>query len=268
MRSVFLFLALLFLSFVSQAQEFKVMTFNIYHGENPSKMGESNFDEVVNLIIQKQPEVIALQEVDSMTGRSTQFFEEKVDMMYKFMRETGYRSYFAKAMDYDGGGYGEGLLMKKRLENKTQNLSNPEGGEPRAVAWAKIELKTEEELYFGGTHLCHEFEGNRMAQMKELFSYADSLDRAAFIAGDFNFDPESTVYDSIPSHWKDAGEVAGVSDQTFAGENGKRIDYVFFDSRYFELVDYQVIKIDYSDHYPVLVTLRLIGQKPTEEMEN
>jgi len=268
MRSILFFLIFFCLGSMAQAQEFKVMTFNIYHGENPNKPDSSNFAELVNLIIQKQPEVAALQEVDSMTGRSSKFFEERVDMMYKLMRETGYRTYFAKAMDYDGGGYGEGLLMKKRLENKTQKLSNPEGGETRAVAWGKIELKTEEELYFGGTHLCHEFEGNRLAQIKEIFAHADSLDRAAFIAGDFNFDPESMEYDSIPSHWKDAGQVAGVLDPTFAGEEGKRIDYIFYDSRYFELVDYEVLEVDFSDHYPVLATLRLIGQKPIEEEEN
>lgn len=252
------------------AQEFKVMTYNIYHGEKPvpssTDTTRSNFPELINLIIQKQPEVIALQEVDSMTTRSSVLFGEPVDMMTKLMRETGYRTYFGGAMVYDGGAYGEGLLMKKRLENKTQKLSNPAGGEPRAVAWAKIELKSEDELYFGGTHLCHEFEENRLAQLKEIIAYADSLDRPAFWAGDLNFDPESPIYDSIPEYWKDAGAVAGNTQATFVGEEGKRIDYIFYDSRYFELVSYEVLNdVDFSDHYPVMATLRLVNRKPKED---
>ncbi len=241
------------------------MTYNIYHGENPDSIGRNNFPQLINLIIQKQPEVIALQEVDSMTTRSASLFGEKVDMMKKLQRETGYRTYFAKAMDYAEGGYGEGLLLKKRLANRTQLLSTPAGGEPRAVAWAKIELKSEEELYFGGTHLCHEFEENRLAQLKEIIAYADSLDRPAFWAGDLNFSPDSPIYDSIPDYWKDAGKVAGDNSATFRGENGERIDYIFYDSRYFELVDYQVLDEVFSDHKPVIARLRLIKSKKEEE---
>lgn len=246
----------------SQAQEFKVMTFNIFHGEHPfpssSDTTKSNFAELINLIIQVQPEVIALQEVDSMTYRSERIFGERVDMMKKLSKETGYRGFFAKAMDYDGGGYGEGLLLKKRVGNTTQKLSFPEGGEPRAVAWAKIELKTEEELYFGGTHLCHENEINRLAQLKEIIAFADSLDRPTFWAGDLNFAPDADIYDSIPSPWKDAGLEANNDSATYASAEGKRIDYIWYDSRFFELVDYQVIKVGFSDHYPVVATLRLI----------
>ncbi|MHA7128969.1 endonuclease/exonuclease/phosphatase family protein [Algoriphagus namhaensis] len=270
-KSILIFLTVL-LSHWTMAQEFTVMTFNIYHGENPfpksSDTTKINFPQLINLIIQKQPEVIALQEVDSMTGRSEALFGERIAMMSRLSRETGYRAYFAKAMDYDGGGYGEGLLMKKRLENNTQLLPYPAGGEPRAVAWSKIELKSEDELYFGGTHFCHEYEENRLAQLQALISYADSLDRPAFWAGDLNFDPESAVYDSIPDYWKDAGREAGNEQPTYTGEEGKRIDYIFYDSRYFELVNYQVLEVDFSDHYPVLATLRLINRKPVPEKDS
>lgn len=269
MKKTLLTFLTVIIGLIAEAQEFTVMTFNIYHGEKPMPAAtdttRSNFPELINLIIQKQPEVIALQEVDSMTMRSASIFGERVAMMNRLMRETGYRTYFGRAMAYDSGGYGEGLLMKKRLQNWTQKLSTPAGGESRAVAWAKIELKSEDELYFGGTHLCHEYDENRLAQLKEIIAVADSLDRPAFWAGDLNFDPENPIYDSIPDHWKDAGAVAGNAQPTFVGEEGKRIDYIFYDSRYFELVSYEVLDVGFSDHYPVLATLRLINRKTSEE---
>jgi endonuclease/exonuclease/phosphatase family metal-dependent hydrolase len=254
------------LSLSSLAQEFKVMSYNIYHGENPSKPGTSNLEEIARMIIIEQPEVIALQEVDSMTLRSERIFGKKVDIIAELSRMTGYRGYFAKAMDYDEGAYGEGVLVKKRLSNETQGLPNPAGGEPRAAAWIQIELRSEERLFFGGSHFCHEFQENRFAQLKALTSYADSLKYPAFIAGDLNFTPESPEYDSIPSHWKDAALGFDPSSATYAGDSSAaRIDYILVDSRYFAVTSYKVLNLPYSDHFPIMATLKVIKAFKSEE---
>lgn len=245
------------------AQDIKVLTYNIYHGESPTQTGKSTFQDLANLIVQIQPEVIALQEVDSMTRRVTKIYGEPIDMMKNFSRETGYKGYFGKAMDYDGGGYGEGLLVKKGSNYHTVSLPTPAGGEPRAAAFAKAELKTMEEFYIGGTHLCHEFEVNRAAQVDSLFAYAGTLDKPVILAGDFNFSPDSPEYKRIPSHWKEAGSVAGNNQNTYGtAESGARIDYIWFDSRKFELVEYKVLDVPHSDHYPVWAILRLKKETP------
>ncbi|PZX55687.1 endonuclease/exonuclease/phosphatase family protein [Algoriphagus chordae] len=250
------------LSWSANAQEeypeFKVLTYNIYHGESPTNPGRPNIDEIAELIILMQPEVVALQEMDSMTTRLATVYGEKINWVAELAKKTGYRGYFAKAMDFAEGGYGEGVLVKKALNYQTQALPNPEGGEPRAAAWVKIELKNRQELYFGATHLCHQFPENRLAQLEAITSYADSLPKPAFWAGDLNFAPSSEEYKSINTKWTDAGLEAKDDSPTFISEAGKRIDYVWYDSEHFELVDYQVIDVPYSDHYPVLVTLRLI----------
>lgn len=238
--------------------EFKILTYNIYHGENPDSLGVPNLDNIANLIILLQPEVVALQEMDSMTTRLENVYGKKIDWVAELGKKTGYRSYFAKAMDFAEGAYGEGVLVKKALSYDTQKLPTPAGGEPRAAAWVKIELKSRKELYFGATHLCHEFPENRLAQIEAITHYADSLPNPAFWVGDLNFDPSSEAYQSINSKWSDAGYIANDDTPTFNSPEGKRIDYVWFDSEHFELVNYQVIDVPYSDHYPVLVTLRLI----------
>ncbi|MDI1322724.1 MAG: endonuclease/exonuclease/phosphatase family protein [Algoriphagus sp.] len=236
----------------------KILSYNIYHGENPNQPGKSNLDDIANLIIQVQPEVIALQEIDSMTVRTDTLFGTRVNLIAELIKRTGYRGYFGKAMNYDEGGYGVGLLVKKGSGYKTQKLPTPAGGEPRAAAWVKAELKSLKEVYFASTHFSNDTSVNRLAQLKDLISYADTLSLPTFFAGDLNFDPESEEYKSIPSNWKDAGLVAGDTTATYAGETGKRIDYVWYDSDAFELVEYKVIDLPHSDHFPVLVTLRLI----------
>lgn len=239
--------------------EFRVLSYNIFHGEKPNEVGKPNLDEIANLIILLQPEVVALQEVDSMTTRLEGVYGAKIDWLAELAKKTGYRGYFAKAMDYAEGGYGEGVLVKKALQYSTQALPSPAGGEPRAAAWVKIELKNREELFFGATHLCHQFAENRLAQLAAITSYADSVSKPAFWVGDLNFDPVSEEYKSISSKWSDAGLVANDQSPTYDSENGKRIDYIWYDSARFELVNYQVIDVPFSDHYPILATLRLIN---------
>jgi endonuclease/exonuclease/phosphatase family metal-dependent hydrolase len=260
------FLALLasyLLVLPSSAQEINILTYNILHGERHDRASTTNIQEITNLLTQLQPDVIALQEVDSMTQRSAKIHGEPVDYMYKLSQETGYRSYFGRAMYYGGGGYGEGILAKNGSDYHTVNLPSPAGGEPRAIAWVKAELKTLEEFYFGATHLCHEYEENRIAQLDSILSYAESLDKPVVWAGDLNFTPDSPEYGRIPDYWKEAGAVAGDLQNTYGTEsNGKRIDYIWYDSRKFELVEYKVLtEIPFSDHYPVWAVLKLKTEK-------
>ena len=241
------------------AQDIKILTYNILHGERPDLPNEANLEEVADLLIQLQPDVVALQEVDSMTSRSARVYGEPIDYVCKLGQQAGLKSYFAKAMNYDGGGYGEGVLVKKGSEFQTMSLPNPAGGEPRAIAWVKAALDTSEEFYFGATHLCHQFEANRIAQVQSILSAADELGGPVIFAGDLNFPPGSVEYGQIPDHWKEAGAVAGNHQNTYGtAQTGGRIDYIWYDSRKFELLEYKVLDyITLSDHYPVWAVLRL-----------
>ena len=55
--------------------------------------------------------------------------------------------------------------------------------------WSKI--------IFGGTHLCHEFEENRIAQAKQVASITTTKAIPAIILGDFNITPDSKPYKAI-----------------------------------------------------------------------
>lgn len=235
----------------------KILSYNIFHGENPTQAGTSNLEDIAKLISQIQPDFIALQEIDSMTVRSESLFGKKVSLIKELSERTGYEGYFGQAMIYNEGAYGVGLLVKKGSDLEIQQLPSPAGGEPRVAAWIKAELKSQQIIYFASTHFSNESFVNRLAQVEAIIAFADSLSHPTLFAGDLNFDPVSDEYKSIPSRWKDAGSVAGDSTATYAGEDGKRIDYVWYQSEQVELVDYKVLHLPYSDHYPVLVTLRI-----------
>ncbi|MBN3583643.1 endonuclease/exonuclease/phosphatase family protein [Algoriphagus aestuarii] len=259
---IYLFLLLFGLSYSLLAQSadktIKILSYNIYHGENPNEKGIGNIDEIAALISELNPDLVALQEVDSMTTRSAGIYGKKVDLVQKLAELTGFSGYFAKAMDYAEGGYGEGVLVKGIGEYETQNLPIPSGGEPRAAAWVDFKLSSGEEITFAATHLCHQFEENRIAQVEALTHRATEEKLPTIWAGDLNFKPDSKAYQGIKGIWKDAGASPTAYTPTYGSmEDGARIDYVWFDSNKFTLVDYQVLNVPYSDHYPVLVTLQL-----------
>lgn len=108
---------LIFLFSASSAfsQEVTVMSYNIYHGENPYKPGTSNIPEIADIIQSHSPDFVALQEVDSMTERTAGFNDGiRVNLVNELENITGMTVFFGKAIDYSNGGYGEGLLISER----------------------------------------------------------------------------------------------------------------------------------------------------------
>ena len=67
-----------------------------------------DFQRIADVINHIHPEVVALQELDSMTHRSGQKY-----VLGEIAGRTQMHAYFAPAIDYDGGKYGIGLLTKE-----------------------------------------------------------------------------------------------------------------------------------------------------------
>jgi len=104
-----------------------VLTYNIYHGEDAN--GGSNLDAVAGIIKSLEPDLVALQEVDNKTARA-----KGLDLTAELSRRTGMHGVFGKAMDYDGGGYGEAVLSRYPvIETKNNPLPHSAKAEPRAA---------------------------------------------------------------------------------------------------------------------------------------
>ena len=242
-------------------QEFKVMTYNIYHGEENYNPGHSNIQRIADVINEYKPDFVALQEVDSMTNRTAGFNNGiPKDLVQELARLTGMYGYFAKAIDYSDGGYGEGVLSRWPAEAKRDTLPIPEGGEGRALLSITHTLSDGRKLVFAGTHLCHQFEANRIAQVEAINAIFKETTIPVIMGGDFNFRPDTEAYKVTTARFLDAAREYGTEENTISYERPRsRIDYIFLaKNQRWKVKDVKVIKENPSDHMPVLVTVELL----------
>ena len=68
---------------LGQNQQLQIMSYNVRHCAGMDMVVD--YDRTANVIVQQQPDVIALQELDSMTGRS-----EHHDQLGELASRTGY----------------------------------------------------------------------------------------------------------------------------------------------------------------------------------
>ena len=254
----FLIVSLLDLNSQTGSVEIRVMTYNIYHGEQAYNTGNSNLQQVAELINKVNPDFVALQEVDSMTNRSAGINAGvPIEQVLELSRMTGMSGFFGKAIDYSNGGYGEGILSKFPAKATNYRLPTPKGGEERALLLINCTLPGGKEIVFAGTHLCHQFEENRLAQTEAIIKILEKIDKPVIMGGDFNFRPESEPYQLIVRYFMDAAVIRGDPEPTISFENPRsRIDYVFLsENSKWVVKDVEVIRCSASDHMPVLVIL-------------
>ncbi len=97
----------------------------------------------------------------------------------------------------------------------------------------------------------------RTEQVDELRAHIETCKYPVLICGDFNDPPYSYAYNTISHDLKDCytekGKGFGISyNGTFLPY---RIDYILHSS-YFECLKYSMVRKKFSDHYPVVVTLK------------
>ncbi len=231
-----------------------VLTYNVYHGEDAN--GGSNLDAVGGIINSLQPDLVALQEVDNKTVRA-----KKLDLTAELSRRTGMQGVFGKAMDYDGGGYGEAVLSRYPvIETKNNPLPHTTKAEPRAALEVHIELPGGVKMAFVGTHLDHQRDqSNRMMQVKRILELYENYELPIVLAGDLNAVPGSDPINLLLRRWSDAARAD--PQPTFPSvKPARRIDYIMYKPKgRWKVVEIRVIdeKVA-SDHCPVLAVLELL----------
>jgi endonuclease/exonuclease/phosphatase family metal-dependent hydrolase len=231
-----------------------VLTYNIYHGEDAN--GGSNLDAVAGIINSLKPDLVALQEVDNKTRRA-----KGLDLTAELSRRTGMQGVFGKAMDYDGGGYGEAVLSRYPiLEMKNNPLPHTAKAEPRAALEIHIELPGGVKMAFVGTHLDHQRnQSNRMMQTKRIMELYENYDLPVVLTGDLNATPGSDPINLLSRQWSDTAK--DNPQPTFPSTKpSRRIDYIMYKPKNrWKVVEVRVIKEKVaSDHCPVLAVLELL----------
>ena len=224
--------------------EVKIMSYNVRHCAGMDWVVD--YDRTVEVILKQMPDVVALQELDSMTGRSGRKYQ-----LEELANRTNYNPIFGKAIDYDGGGYGVGILTKEQpLSIKRIPLP---GDEPRVLLL--VELK---DYVIACTHLDLE-EDARLASIPLIINEAERWQKPFILAGDWNDYPNSQVLQELKKYFTINSE----NSPTFpADEPTECIDYVAtFNSHSAKTLESVVIEEkETSDHRPLAVRLRLGGR--------
>lgn len=235
----------------------KVMTYNIYGARPSFGLPPADLEAIAAVINEVKPDIVALQEIDVFTNRSGKDVHQARDLA----KLTGMDWYFTKAIDRDGGQYGDAVLSKLPfLEKKAYNLNVAPGvsGELRSVAMVKV-AKEGKEFYFASTHLDHlAIEDNRILQANELKKIVGDLNKPLILAGDFNAVPDSETM-SVVRGFMNLG-CRQICPSTYPASNPTRtIDYIMYSPiNSFSIQSYRSFPYrDASDHAPVIADIEV-----------
>lgn len=247
MRRIFLLTVFCFACLMVGAQSVRLMSYNIHNGVGMDKVRD--YDRLAKVIRQFHPDMVAIQELDSVTHRS-----KGDDVLDELAQRTKMRAFYAPAIDYDGGKYGIGILAKKKPV-AIYRYSLPGREERRALIC--VEFK---KMVFCCTHLSLT-KADRMASLKIIQDVASRYKglKPVFVAGDFNDVPDSPLVQGLLSDFQ---VLTDLSQPTFPAPAPKEtIDYIVAqkDASKMFLVKEAVVVDEpvASDHRPVFVKVRV-----------
>lgn len=233
----------------------RVLTYNIHHGEGMD--GRFDLPRLADIMTSAAPDLIALQEVDQGTTRAG-----GVDQVAELGRLTGMRPVFAKAMDFQGGAYGVGVLSARpirRVENRP--LPGSAGREPRTALTIDVDMGARgPRVQFTSTHFDQgRDEMDKVAQASYLnVTLSRRSGSAGILAGDMNTRADTAPMQILSQRWTDMFIAPPVD---AAGRPRRRVDYVMVrPAAHWRTIESRVVDAPLaSDHQPVLVVLEWIG---------
>lgn len=228
---------------------FRIMSYNIRSGKGMDNV--IDLQRIADVINRVAPDVVAVQEVDSMTNRSGQ-----VDVLRVIADETLMYPVFAAAIPHDGGKYGVGMLSKEKPVASYQ-IPLPGREEERTL------LVVEFEKYrMACTHFSLN-EEDRIASVEQIRREAAKSNKPFFLAGDLNARPESPVMEELG---KDFVLFSNVKQFTFPAPEPKgTIDYIAaYKGKGTPFATLRTFVEDEpmaSDHRPVVADVRIQANK-------
>ena len=150
----------------------RIMSYNIRNGRGMDEV--TDLGRIADAICKVAPDVVAVQEVDSVTVRSG-----GIDVLRTLGERTLMFPTYAPAIDFDGGKYGVGMLSKEKPVSY-RYIALPGREEERVLLWVEFER-----YIFCCTHLSLTPE-DRMLSLPILRREAAFAHKPLFIAGDWN----------------------------------------------------------------------------------
>ncbi|HWH69847.1 MAG TPA: endonuclease/exonuclease/phosphatase family protein [Candidatus Sulfotelmatobacter sp.] len=236
------------------APGFRVMTYNIHHGEGLDR--KVDLERIAALIKREQADIVALQEVDKGVERTA-----RRDLPAELAALSGMTCLFSNNYHYQGGEYGNAVLTRfpvKQWTNTHYKMLRP--GEQRGLLQAVLTVQGRELVFFD-THVdFHPDDTERLLNVGEIHNRLPQYrPRPVLLCGDFNDTPQSRTYTKTAEQFIDSWTVAGTGNEmTIPASNPKkRIDYIWI-SKDSPLVPLKawVPQSEASDHLPVVAEFR------------
>lgn len=239
---IFLVICATLLSYGAQAQT--VMSYNIRNcmGLAADSM---NVERVASVIRSERPMVVAVQEVDSCTGRSA-----GRDVLSELAAATGMKGTYSAAIDYGGGRYGIGVLSDV-APMSVRRFALPGREEQRTLLIAEFA-----QFVFFATHLSLTGEDS-FRSMEIIDSLAGGYDKPVILAGDLNFTPADPQYCILSDKFR----ILSADAPSYPADvPTERIDYIAIHKK----GDSQAVKLrscyvmdapTQSDHRPLVISL-------------
>ena len=251
MKKIFLLICLSILFISGYAQSYpqtentiRVMSYNIQNGKGMDNV--TDYQRIADLITNLAPDVVALQELDSVTNRSKQ-----VDVLSRLAALTAMYPVYGASIPFDGGNYGIGVLSKEK-----------------PVSWKRIPLPGREEarsllmVEFKDYVLCNtHFSLNatdRLSSVDMINQAIKDFDKPVILAGDLNANPKTPVLETFRQNWTVLSDTAKF---TFPSDKPDRtIDYIlgYTSGGYtYSVWQYRAPNSLASDHLPLFADIRL-----------
>lgn len=244
-KNLFLLLAVLMNFSVFSQDTLKVMTYNIRNGNGMDEV--CSYERIADVILKQNPDVVAIQELDSMTKRSNQTY-----VLGEVAKLTRMKDLYGPAINYNGGKYGVGILSKKHPLKVSQHPL-PGRDEKRTILIAEFE-----DYIFSCTHLALT-EDDRNLSLAIIDSIAASQNKPFIIAGDMNAEPGS---DFVKGLQKNYHIFNNLKQPTWpASEPKEMIDYIAVwkdrSEGYANVHTWVVDEPLASDHRPIMSKIRV-----------
>lgn len=270
--------AILLSSYLAQAQNLRVMSYNIRYKNTIDSINGWEFrkDNVAGLIRYHQADLVGLQEAQS----------SQMTDLERLLPEFGW--YGVPRVEGKAGEYTAILYRTDRFRvldsgtfwfSETPHVKESKSWDafyPRTASWCKMaDLRSGGEFYFFNTHLDHRGEIARQKSAEVLHAQITALtgQQAVILTGDFNASPTSITYQKMV----EGGKLMDAYIQTKTTHYGpvntssgfwvskdpirSRIDFIFVNAKvrvlqHATLTDQQEGRY-YSDHLPVMAVVDL-----------
>lgn len=229
----------------TEGRTLRIMSYNIRNGVGMDD--KSDYDRTAEAILRQKADVVAVQEVDSMTGRSGH-----KDVIRELAVRTGMFPLFAPAIAYDGGKYGIGMLCREKPLG-SRYLPLPGREEARALLMVEFD-----DYIFCCTHLSLTPEDG-VASLPLILEAARLAGKPFFIAGDWNATPGSELLEAVQKEFR---IISHIGAPTYPADKPEEcIDYIagyIGKGQPFTVVSAAVVdEPAASDHRPIVADIRL-----------